>query len=121
MFYESRRAPQVNAFGNGTKVPLNERAGDTGNDSGAMITDSMTAVESTIRRSEVMAVVRALRSEHAPRLGDTLDYFIEVPVPGESSGPFVKARSKPYRFAVEQWHLDAARVLALADGLSGQA
>jgi hypothetical protein len=67
--------------------------------------------ERIIRNSEMMAVVRAIRSGTAPRIGDSLDYFIEVPAARERR-PFARPQSKapkPYRFKVEQWHLDAAR------------
>ena len=71
-------------------------------------------VERVVRRSEVIAVVRALRSNGRPRIGDTLDYSIEALEPNQCSGAFAAPRTKPgrpYRFAVEQWHLDAARSL----------
>jgi hypothetical protein len=67
--------------------------------------------ERIIRHSEMMAVVRAIQSGTAPRIGDSVDYFIEVPAaPGRRafSRPQSKAQ-KPYRFKVEHWHLDAAR------------
>jgi hypothetical protein len=67
--------------------------------------------ERIIRNSEMMAVVRAIRSGTAPRLGDSLDYFIEVPAALERRA-FARPQNKapkPYRFKVEQWHLDAAR------------
>ena len=67
--------------------------------------------ERIIRNSEMMAVVRAIRSGTAPRIGDSLDYFIEVPAAHERRA-FARPQNKapkPYRFKVEQWHLDAAR------------
>jgi hypothetical protein len=67
--------------------------------------------ERIIRHSEVMALVRAIRSGTAPRIGDSIDYFIEVPAALERRA-FARPQSKaqrPYRFQVEQWHLDAAR------------
>jgi hypothetical protein len=67
--------------------------------------------ERIIRHSEVMAVVRAIRSGNAPRIGDSLDYFIEVPAALERRA-FARPQNKapkPYRFKVEQCHLDAAR------------
>ncbi len=66
---------------------------------------NFSQVEEIIRHSEVMAVVRALRSGQAPRLGTTVDYVIEAP----SSEASLTAKTKPYRVTVEQWHLDAAR------------
>ena len=68
-------------------------------------------VERVIRRSEVLIVVRALRSGQTPRIGDTLDYFIQASASDERPGAFASPRkaNKPYRFGVEQWHLDAAR------------
>lgn len=71
-------------------------------------------VERVIRRSEVMAVVRALRSNAVPRVGDTLDYSIEAPASDQRGCAFAEPRTKrakPYRFAIEQWHLEAARSL----------
>jgi hypothetical protein len=67
--------------------------------------------ERIIRHSETMAVVRAMRSGTAPRIGDSLDYFIEVPAALERRA-FARPQSKapkPYRFKIEQWHLDAAQ------------
>ena len=69
-------------------------------------------VEKVIRWSEVKAVACALRSGNRPRVGQVIDYVIEPP-PSASDcftllrGSSVK-REKPYRVAVEQWHLDAA-------------
>jgi hypothetical protein len=66
--------------------------------------------ERIIRHSEVIAV-RAIQSGTAPRLGDSLDYFIEVPS-ALGRRAFARPQSnaqKPYRFKVEQWHLGAAR------------
>ena len=76
-----------------------------------MTSDSTLAeVERVVRRSEVLAVVRVLRSDRTPRIGDALDYFLEA-------GPKNHA-GKPYRFAVERWHLDAAAQMVLADATS---
>ncbi len=59
-------------------------------------------VERIVRESEIEAVVRALRTGKTPRIGEMLDYEIER-VNQKSN------RCRPYRVAVEQWHLDAAR------------
>jgi hypothetical protein len=81
-------------------------------------------VERVIRRSEVMAVVQALRSNGSLRVGSSLDYSIEAPLSddrrGAGRGPQNKAGNR-YRFAVEQWHLDAAKLLLLSDAVSGPA
>jgi hypothetical protein len=69
-------------------------------------------VQSVVRNSEVLAVVRVMRSGRTPIIGDSLDYFIEIPSDG-SAGFQAKAR-KPYRFEVEQWHLDAASRLVIS-------
>jgi hypothetical protein len=74
--------------------------------------------EHIIRHSEVMALVRAIRSGTAPRLGDGVDYFIEVPAALERRA-FARPQNKaqrPYRFQVEQWHLDAARDVLKSTG-----
>ena len=74
--------------------------------------------ERIIRLSEVMAVVRAIRSGAAPHLRDSLDYFIEVPAALERRA-FARPQNKaqrPYRFQVEQWHLDAARDVLKSTG-----
>ena len=79
-----------------------------------------THTERIIRHSEVMALVRAIRSGAAPRIGASVDYFIEVPAALERRAlarPQNKAQ-KPYRFEVEQWHLDAAR--DVLDSTSGR-
>jgi hypothetical protein len=79
--------------------------------SSSLVSSIECETERIIRNSEMMAVVRAIRSGTAPRLGDSLDYFIEVPAALERrdfARPQNKA-PKPYRFKVEQWHLDAAR------------
>ena len=76
-----------------------------------MIPSIERETERIIRHSEVMAVVRAIRSGTAPRIGDSLDYFIEVPAALERRA-FARPQNKapkPYRFKVEQWHLDSAR------------
>ena len=76
-----------------------------------LVSSAEYQTERIIRHSEVMAVVRAMRSGTAPRLGDSLDYFIEVPAALERRA-FARPQNKtpkPYRFKVEQWHLDAAR------------
>ena len=78
--------------------------------------------EDIIRHSEVMAVVRALRSGRIPRIGETLDYFIEVP-PALERRAVPRPQSKaprPYRFEVEQWHLDLA-IQSSSDGRAGRA
>jgi hypothetical protein len=87
-----------------------------------MTSDSTCAeVERVIRHSEVMAVVRAMRSDCAPRIGDALDYFLEGSASEERPGALAGSRNKPYRFSVEQWHLDAAAQMVLADAISGSA
>jgi hypothetical protein len=63
-------------------------------------------VERVIWRSEVTAVVNAMRSDRSLRIGTPLDYTIEAALSGDPRGRQNKLR--PYRFAVEQWHLDAA-------------
>jgi hypothetical protein len=59
-------------------------------------------VSKMIKQSEVAAVVRALRNGSAPRIGQIVDYDILSARPSEKP-------SRPYRVAVEQWHLDEAR------------
>jgi len=79
--------------------------------SSSLVSSIECEAERIIRNSEIMAVGRAIRSGTAPRLEDSLDYFIEVPEAVESR-PFARPQKKapkPYRFKVEQWHLDAAR------------
>ena len=79
-----------------------------------------TQTERIIRHSEVMALVRAIRSGTVPRIGYSVDYFLEVPAALERRAlarPQNKAQ-KPYRFEVEQWHLDAAR--DVLDSTSGR-
>jgi hypothetical protein len=73
--------------------------------------------ERIIRRSEVMAVLEALRTKRDLRVGSTLDYFIDVPAAEKTRGSQNKA-SKCYRLAVEQWHLDAAQLLLLGDAIA---
>ena len=79
-----------------------------------IITESQLGdeVEKIVRLSEVRAVVNALKAGERPCVGQLIDYFIEPPGSGPDSliqqrGFFAK-REKPYRVAVEQWHLDAA-------------
>jgi hypothetical protein len=77
-------------------------------------------VEKTIRRSEVEAVVRALRAGNPPRLGQVIDYTID-PQGGHAAAlralgsRLSGKRHKPYRLAVEQWHLEAARLVIDAE------
>ena len=75
-----------------------------------------THTERILRHSEVMALVRAIRSGTAPRIGDSIDYFIEVPAALERRAlarPQNKAQ-KPYRFEVEQTRSLGGLVLAVA-------
>jgi|ERR1043166_595328 hypothetical protein len=68
-------------------------------------------VEQVIRWSEVKAVAEALRAGNRPRVGLVIDYVNEPPYASDRftmlRGSSVK-REKPYRVAIEQWHLDAA-------------
>ena len=66
----------------------------------------VTEVERVIQSSEVQAVARAIRTGRAPRLGETIEYDL----PQEPFGCSGR-RGKPYRVAVEQWHLEAAEKL----------
>lgn len=70
--------------------------------------------ETIVRDAEVMAVVRARRSGAAPRVGDTLDYTIDS-LTGRKSGFGIRKSTllKPYRFAVEPWHLEEADRLGM--------
>ena len=61
-------------------------------------------VEQIIRRSEVRAVAQAMKSGGRPRIGDVLDYTIDVPGLAKPS----RSRSSTYRFSVEAWHLSEA-------------
>jgi len=84
-----------------------------------MIPEMMSSeIERQIRRMEVLAVVRALRSGRTPHIGEGFEYFIDYPSK-EHPGAFAHPRKtlKPYRFEMEQWHLDAARE-ALANAAS---
>jgi len=69
-------------------------------------------VEKVIRLSEVKAVAHALRAGNRPRLGQVIDYVIEPPPNGSDRFTLLRGspgkRERPYRVAVEQWHLDAA-------------
>lgn len=73
-------------------------------------------VERIIQKSEVMAVARELRSGHAPRIGEVIDYHIEVPGSAglASSYGYRGTSAKPYRVAVEPWHLNAARQMLVS-------
>jgi hypothetical protein len=77
-------------------------------------------VEKTIRQSEVEAVARALRAGNPPRLGQMIDYTIE-PLGGHAAtlralgAGLSGKRNKPYRLAVEQWHLEAANRVVEAE------
>ena len=73
--------------------------------------DALSArVEEVIRSSEVRAVVNSMLAGNPVRPGQIIDYVIEFPQP--SSADTVQRRGsdrkRPYRVAVEQWHLDAA-------------
>lgn len=66
-------------------------------------------IEEIIRTSEILAVARALRSGDRPRVGQSIDYYLEP----ETNGLFSPAtdsakQGKPYRTVIEQWHFDAA-------------
>ena len=67
-------------------------------------------VAETVRSAEIRAVARVLRSGTRPSLGQSIDYTVE-PL------PLTPSRStRPYRVAVEQWHLDAAERLLQETG-----
>ena len=69
-------------------------------------------VEQVIRWSEVKAVAEALRAGNRPRIGQVIDYVIEPPPYASDRFTMLRGssgkREKPYRVAIEQWHLDAA-------------
>jgi len=67
-------------------------------------------VAETVRSAEIRAVARALREGARPALGQTVDYTIE-PQPVTPS-----KRHRPYRVAVEQWHLDEAELMLRGSG-----
>ena len=70
-------------------------------------------IEHIVHTSEILAVARALQAGAGPRVGQSIDYYLEP----EASGLVTVAgnpsrRGKPYRTVIEQWHLDgAARML----------
>ena len=67
-------------------------------------------VEHIVRTSEILAVARALESGAGPRVGQSIDYYIEPEASGlVTVGSSAAKRGRPYRTAIEQWHLDAAR------------
>jgi hypothetical protein len=71
-----------------------------------------TGVERVVYASEILAVARALQSGNAPRLGQSIDYYIEPEASGVAAARRSSAKpGKPYRATVEQWHLDAARLM----------
>jgi len=66
-------------------------------------------IEHIIHTSEILAVVRALQSGDRPRVGQSIDYYIEPEACGlVTVGPGSAKQGKPYRTAIEQWHMDAA-------------
>jgi purine nucleoside phosphorylase len=74
-------------------------------------------VEEVIRLSEARAVADLMRAGDLVRLGQYVDYFVE---PSEPARGVVRparhsALEKPYRVAVEQWHLDAAERMLQRD------
>jgi hypothetical protein len=68
-----------------------------------MNTDLRKDIESAVHGAEVGAVVRAMEQGQEPRLGDLFNYALDLPAS-------LCKRKQSYRFAVEQWHLDAARI-----------
>jgi hypothetical protein len=78
-------------------------------------------VEEVVRRSEVRAVVQALKAGECPQIGEVLSYTIDLSDaahtgcngcfshPPQNGRP---ARLDTYQFPVEPWHLgEAARIL----------
>jgi len=62
-------------------------------------------VAQVVRSAEIRAVAHILQSGQRPTLGQYVDYAID-------SIPLTPVkRSRPYRVAVEQWHIDAAERL----------
>lgn len=71
-------------------------------------------VRQIIRQSEVEAVCDQMRSGRTPRVGQIVDYDVPLQALGLTSTPKPNKPKMPYRFAVEQWHLDEAAVLLRA-------
>jgi hypothetical protein len=73
--------------------------------------DALNAqVAEVLRSSEVRAVAQRILSGDPVRIGQIVDYAI-VPPPAVAGAMGLQrgsARSKPYRVAVEQWHLEEA-------------
>jgi hypothetical protein len=67
-------------------------------------------VEEVIRLSEIRAVADCMLAGNPVRLGQVVDYFVAPPQSpaGVMVQPGGSAHEKPYRVAVQQWHLDAA-------------
>ncbi len=70
-----------------------------------------TGVEQVIRSSEVRAVAKLIGSGKLVRLGQVVDYFIELDFetpPNNYAGLTLHRKRSSYRVAVEPWHLEAA-------------
>lgn len=73
-------------------------------------TELESQVEHIVHTSEILAVARALQSGGDPRVGENIDYYLEPEASGlVTVGTRASKHGKPYRTAIEQWHLDAAR------------
>ena len=73
--------------------------------------DALNAqVAEVLRSSEVRAVAQRIVSGDPVRIGQIVDYLIVPPpaVAGVMGFQRGSARPKPYRVAVEQWHLEEA-------------
>lgn len=67
-------------------------------------------IEHIVHTSEILAVACALQSGDTPRVGQSIDYYIEPEASGlVTVGSRSTKQGKPYRTAIEQWHLDAAQ------------
>ena len=75
------------------------------------MTDLHRDVETVARGAEVRAVVDAMKAGTKPKLGDIFNYALDLPA------SLCKRKTK-YQFAVEQWHLDAARETVRGNPLS---
>ena len=72
-------------------------------------TELNSQIEHIVHTSEILAVARALQSGDTVRVGQNIDYYLDPEASGlVSVGSKISKHGKPYRTAIEQWHLDAA-------------
>ena len=72
-------------------------------------------VEGFVRDAEVNAVANRIRENGKVQVGQIVDYQIDFP--GAAKMSATRSSSRPYRLAIEQWHIDSAEAMLRVSGV----